>query len=322
MKNTAKRIIAALLSGLMLFPLLVACDQEKAPETTTAEDTATTTPATTEAAQPETPADTGWVSAIFGGGPIVTGGVKGLKTIKESGFNTVMIWSLHVHSDGTLYMNDVQVCKNGKYTGNKNWQAGWQDLKVGETSVTRIELSVGAAGCADFEAIRDLIKRDGTGEDTILYQNVKALIDAMDVDAVNYDDESCYDLDSAYKFGKMCESMGVKITLCPYTNMDFWVKLKNKFGEELCDRIYLQCYDGGTYNVVKDWQKAMGMDIIPGYWDMHNSWEGKTAAQVKTALKSNKKYITGGFMWLYDDIKKLKSPNTTKDYAEAIMAAQ
>ncbi len=319
MKQLGKKLLAALLCGLTCLSLF-ACNSDTPADTDAAP--AESTAAVTDAPEPEAPVDTGWVSAIFGGGPIVTGGIRGLKAVKESGFNTVIIWSVHVHSDGTLYLNDLEVCKDGEFTGKTAWQEGWQSLKQGSTSVTRIELSVGAAGCADFEAIRDMIRQDGVGEDTLLYRNFKALIDATGADAVNYDDESCYDIDSAYKFGQMCESMGVKVTLCPYTNMTFWVNLKNKLGEELVDRIYLQCYDGGNYNNVGEWQRAMKMDIIPGYWDMHNSFNGKTAADVTEALKQNKRYVTGGFMWLYDDIRNLASPNTTADYAQAIMDAQ
>lgn len=317
MKNIAKRLLVGLLCGLMLPMSLASCDGGATESTS-----ATTTKATTTAPTPEPTGDPNWVSAIFGGGPFVVGGQSMLRTVKRSGFNTIMLWSVHVHENGDLVLNDLKVCSNGEYVGEQEWSDTWLAMKEGDTSVKRIELSIGAWGCADFENIKALIERDGTGEDTILYRNFKALIEASGADAVNYDDESCYDVDSAVKFGKMCESMGVKVTLCPYTNMNFWVNVKNQLGEELVDRIYLQCYDGGAGNVVSEWEEAFGMKIIPGYWNAQNATYGKSAAEVGEELKKNKRYVTGGFMWLYDEMTGKPAPNSVKNYASAINNAQ
>ena len=61
----------------------------------------------------------------------------------------------------------------------------------------------------------------------------------------------------------------------------------------------------------------MGMDIIPGYWCIHGG-AGDSASSVKSRLQNNKSYITGGFMWLYDDMRNLSGSNDTASYAEAI----
>lgn len=318
MRELTKRLLASILCGLMLPLSLASCSNT---DTDDADSTSNTTGATTTAPVQNTPepeGDPNWVSAIFGGGPFVTGGANMAVTMKRSGYNTIMLWSVHVGTDGDLIFNDIKVCEDGKYVGNEEWSEAWKSLKEGSTSIKRIELSVGAWGCPDFENIKALIERDGTGEDTILYRNFKALIEATGADAVNYDDESCYDVTSAVTFGRMCESMGMKVTLCPYMNMDFWVEVKNQLGEELVDRVYLQCYAGGRYNNVADWEKALDMKVIPGYWNIANTSEGKTAAEVGEALKANKDLITGGFMWLYDEMKGNGSPNTVRDYAAAI----
>lgn len=286
----------------------------------TKEDETTTTTTTTEEivdTTPEVKEPSKWVSAIFGGGPFVSGGTRGAKVLKKMGFNTIIIWSVHVHENGDLVLNDIPVVKNGEVVASKQVLDGWKSLREGETCIERIEISVGAWGCADFENIKSLIERDGTGEDTILYKNFKLLIEATGADAVNYDDESCYDVASATKFGKMCEAMGVKVALCPYTRMDFWKALYKNLGSELCDRIYVQCYAGGAYNKPADWARELGTEVIPGYWCLHGS-EGDTAAAVNRKLKNDKNSITGGFMWLYDDMQSLKAPNATVDYAEAI----
>jgi len=112
--------------------------------------------------------------------------------------------------------------------------------------------------------------------------------------------------------------MGCKVTLCPYTNMNVWLQVKNNLGDD-CDRVYLQCYEGGTWNrnSIKTWYDAFGMDIIPGYWCLH-SGSGDTPDAVKTELTNNSKYVRGAFMWLYDDMQKLTGKNATAYYGKAI----
>lgn len=287
-------------------------------ETTTAATT-TTAPVTTAAPKPETKPENEWVSAIFGGGPFVSQ-KRGLEKVKKSGFNTMMIWSVHVYEDGTLYLNDIKVAEDGKFVGGQKVLEGWAYLKEEPTNIKRIELSVGAWGTPDFERIADLMKRDGTGEDTILYRNFKALADACGADAINYDDESNYDATVGIEFGRMVEQMGLKVTLCPYADVTYWKAVYDGLGAELVDRIYLQCYDGGAGNNVADWYRAFGnVKIIPGYWCLHyGGTAGDTVKQVKSKLTNVKKYCAGGFMWLYDDMQNLSSPNAVSDYAEAI----
>ncbi len=264
---------------------------------------------------PEKDADK-WVSAIFGGGPFVHGGENVAKRVKESGFNTMIIWSVHVHEDGTLYLNDVLVCKDGKCVVSDSIKETWANLKEEGSGIKRVEISIGGWDCADFEGIKKRIEADGVGEDTILYKNFKALIDATKADAVNYDDESCYDVISATKFGQMCDAMGVKIALCPYTQINFWKTLKSNLGD-IVDRVYVQCYAGGAGNNPDTWAHQLNTKVIPGYWCMAGGGTD-SADTVSKKLSSCIDNITGGFMWLYDDMQNLRSPNSTSDYASAI----
>lgn len=265
-------------------------------------------------------AEEGPVAAIFGGGPFVSGGQAVVDDIKASGFNTVMLWAVHVREDGDLYLNDVLVCEDGAYVGEASWATNWASLKQGTTSVNRIELSVGAWGSGAFENIKNLINAHGTGSETVLYKNFKALMEATGADAVNYDDEVTYDVTSAVQFGQMCNDMGMKVTLCPYTNSSFWKGVKDNLGN-IVDRVYLQCYAGGSGNNPGTWSNILGMNVIPGLWCLNNSSGGDTASEVQNQMESweNAYDIDGGFMWLYDDMQQLSSPNATADYANAIL---
>jgi hypothetical protein len=257
------------------------------------------------------------VSAIFGGGPFVTGGQPVMNQLKASGFNTVIIWSVHPQPNGDLYINDVLVCQNGNYVGDPAWATAWQSLKTGTTSVTRVEISVGAWGCSDFENIQALINANGTGSNTILYRNFLALKNATGADAVNFDDESLYNVNTTVQFGQMCAAMGMKVTLCPYTNSSFWSSVKSQLGS-IVDRVYLQCYAGGAGNSPSSWKSIMGMNVIPGLWCLHSGSQGDSASSVQAKLTNWKSSSDGGFIWLYDDLMKLSSPNSTADYANAI----
>jgi hypothetical protein len=263
-------------------------------------------------------------SAVFGGGPFYSGGTSVMNTLRSSGFTTVMLWSIHVHSNGDLYLNDQFIVSNGAYVGNSAWPGQLATLKQAPTSVDRIEVSVGSWGVADFETIRDLINAQGTGPGSILYRNFQALKNATGADAADFDDESAYDVTATTQFASMLVGLGYKITLCPYTNSSFWASVKSNLGSNV-DRIYLQVYAGGAGNSPSSWSSALGMTVDPGVWSKHGSGctAGDSPSSVQTKMTSWKSSpgITGGFMWLYDDMQACSSQGTPAQYAAAINTA-
>jgi len=269
-------------------------------------------------------------SAIYGGGPFYSGGTAVMNDLRASGFTTVMLWSVHVDTNGDLHLNDEPLISNGSYIGpNTGWSAELATLKQAPTSVNRIEVSIGAGGTTDFESIEALVNGtgagSGTGPDSILYRNFQLLKQITGADAANFDDESAYDLASATAFGKMLAGLGYKITFAPYTNRSFWASLKTNLGSAV-DKIYLQAYAGGTGNNPAQWTSALGMPVIPGLWSKNGSGcsagDSPATVQSKMAAWKQSAGIPGGFMWLYDDIQKCSaSGRTTADYAKAINTA-
>ena len=104
---TVKKIPLLILAAMLalLLCLTSACQSSNVTEGTTL---AATTTGGADAAPDTTEEDDGWVSAVFGGGPFVTGGRAVATRIKQSGFNTMIIWSVHVNGDGTLNLNDIR----------------------------------------------------------------------------------------------------------------------------------------------------------------------------------------------------------------------
>ncbi|RSN45818.1 lysyl endopeptidase [Amycolatopsis sp. WAC 04197] len=282
----------------------------------------TSQPDTAEAQ--ESPAAAGR-SAIYGGGPFYQDGQGVMDVLRSSGFTTVILWSIHVHDNGDLYYNDHLVVKDGQYVGDAGWPARLRTLKQAPTSVDRIEISVGAWGTPDWEAIDNLITRDGTGSGTVLYRNFLALKNATGADAINNDDEAHYDVDSTVTFARMANAMGYRnFTLAPYTAVSYWQGVKNGLGG-LVDRVYLQAYAGGSGNDPATWTRSLGMPVDPGLWSKNGSGctAGDSPAQVESKMRAWKSSagIPGGFMWLYDDIKKCSAQGTAADYARAINTA-
>jgi hypothetical protein len=264
-------------------------------------------------------------SAVYGGGPFYSGGQAVMDDLRASGFNTVILWSIHVEANtGNLILNDKLVASNGSYVGDPGWPARLATLRQQPTGVTRIEVSIGSGGTNDFAAIRDLIAAQGTGAGSILYQNFQALKAATGADAANFDDESTYDLNSSTRFGNMLSSLGYKITFAPYTQQSYWRSLKNALAGKV-DTIYLQMYDGGALNDAGSWSTAMGMTVNPGLWSLHGSGclQGDAPAIVQTRMSAWKTAarITGGFMWLYDDMQACSAKAGAAQYAQAINAA-
>jgi hypothetical protein len=260
-------------------------------------------------------------SAVFGGGPFYSGGTAVMNDLKNSGFTTVMLWSIHVGANGDLVMNDKLVASNGAYVGASTWPGQLATLKQAPTFINRIELSVGSAGVQDWHNVQALVNAQGTGSGSILYRNFQALINATGADAVNDDDEDLQDVNSTVAFGRMIGTLGKKFTLCPYNNTAFWQNVKSQLGTTV-DRVYLQVYDGGAGNNAASWNSSLGITVDPGLWSRHGSGctagDNPSSVQSKMAGWKSSAGITGGFMWLYDDIQACSSQGTSAQYAAAI----
>ena len=259
--------------------------------------------------------------AIFGGGPFYSGGAPVMTTLRSSGFTTVVLWTIHVNENGDLVLNDQLVVSGGAYVGASTWPTQLATLKQTPTSVTRIEVCVGSGGVNDFLAVKNLIGSQGITSSSILYRNFQALKSATGADAIDFDDETLFDVPTMVTFGQMLGSLGYRISLCPYNNSAVWQSVKSQLGT-LVDAVYLQCYAGGAGNNPTTWNSYFGgLKVYPGLWCLHGSGcsSGDGAASVETKMTNWKGSagITGGFMWLFDDMLACTA-STPAQYAAAI----
>ena len=237
-------------------------------------------------------------AVVFGNGIEFTpGGLTNynlINGVRASGFNTMVIFTMSVDANGNFVQGGPLICTNGVYTGDPAWGGLLAQCKIAPTGVNRIEMCIGAWGDPSFLNIKNRIAADGTNATTVLYRNLAALKNALGIDAIDYDDEYEYDSASAISFGKMCASVGLKVTLCPYTNPSYWKAVKSALGSTV-DEVYLQCYSGGDGNDPASWAGSLSVplsQILAGDWDADGDM-----AFLNLMQGWGKEGCTGGFYW-------------------------
>ncbi len=265
-------------------------------------------------------------SVLYSGGPLYNNAATHRDMIRASGFTTVVLWTIHVYGDGDLVLNDKKIIDDGVYVGRAAWPEEVAAFKKGETSVDRVEISIGSWGVADFETIESLVASQGTGPTSILYKNFLALRNSIpSIDAISYDDESNYDVNSTVVLSTMLSDMGFKISLCPYTRSTFWRSVYSNVNSQrpgTIDRVYLQCYAGGASNNPGTWNGYFsGLSVTPGLWCYPNGTSGKrTPAEIQTQMSTwySSYHIAGGFIWFLDDMLSNQSTYPVASYASAV----
>ena len=267
-----------------------------------------------------------YFNGLFTGGPIYKKSSTTINDLKTSGFNTVIAWLVHINKNGDLNLNmEFLLAQDGQYVGQSTWpnfQNDITDLKQSPTSVSRFELSLGSSEGGTFESVTHLVNLQGTGPDSILYKNFAALKKAIpEIDAINYDDEHNYQVDSTVKLSAMLSGLGFKVTLCPYENESFWTDVASQTNSQkpdTIDSVYLQCYAGGGGNNPCNWNFS-GIPVYSGLWCKHGNdcAAGNSPDEVENQLNDwkNQCNITGGWMWLYDDMLNCTEAS---QYASAI----
>ncbi len=233
--------------------------------------------------------------AVFGRESFMTLNASDSSKLKNSGFNTAILFVVDVEANGDLnYNGDHLIVQNGVYIGDAGWPARLAALKVPPTSINRIEVCTGGSGAQSWANIKNLIATNGTGSTSILYKNFLALKNTLNMDAICNDDEIAYDATSAATFNQMITALGLKNTLCPYNNRTYW---QSVFNNSAIDAVYLQCYDGGAGNDPATWNGYFGgFKVAPG------DWSNDGLATVASKFAAWAPVINGGFIWQFENI--------------------
>ena len=100
------------------------------------------------------------VSGIYAGGHIRRGRPQTITKLRKSGFTYILLFNVHVDTDGTLMTDGETICKNGEYVFHQTqpfYQQDIKDLKTAPTSIQRIEIVIGGHGLHAAEAFPDCL---------------------------------------------------------------------------------------------------------------------------------------------------------------------
>jgi hypothetical protein len=263
-------------------------------------------------------AQTGY-TGVFGGGPLYkTGSATNITELQNSGFSEVIVWSVEVSSTGDLNLNgEFPLTSNGAYIGNQtypNFASSMATLKQG--TVKRVTFSIGSSNVGDFQHIESLVNSQGTGSSSILYKAFQALKTAIPaIDAIDLDDENNFDSASTTSFAVMLHGLGYHVMPDAFDNSSYWTSLVSAINTQspgTVDGVHLQAYSGGAGNSPCSGWNFGSVPVFAGLWDQDD-----TASQVESQMSSwhSQCGITGGFLWIYDDIV---GKNEAAQYASAI----
>lgn len=270
----------------------------------------------------------GQIKALYGGGVTYNDNDEVVDELRNAGYNTLIIWTVHILGDYTLSYNaSWNIAANGEYIGDNerpNFRKNLQDFKEGD--IQRIEMGLSAWQSSTYDNIlRHYEEYGGFGPGTPLYENFKAVKEALpEIDAVNNDDEGTYDVESSIAFHAMLYDLGFKTGVVPYTrSSSYWrpfIDGLNAIRPGAVDYVYLQVYAGGAFNDPCSDSWDFGLPIIPGQWGSED-WETNSDAISPQAVEDRLAdwqeacNIDGGFMWLYSDFDRTE---LTEQYASAI----
>ncbi len=266
-------------------------------------------------------APTGYVG-ILGGGPVYKHNPTNIAELKKSGFNELIVWSVEVNQTGDLNLNgEFPLTSAGTYIGDQTYPTFPKDLAtIKQGTVKRITLSIGSSNYGDFEDIKSLVDKQGTGPDSILYKDFAAIKAALPIDAIDFDDENSYDAPSTTKFAVMLGKLGYHVTMNPYTNNSYWISLVagiNKKSAGLVDGIHLQTFAGGDGNSPCSGWNFGTVPVFPGISDQSSAPPELSPLQTKAQMNSwhTQCGIIGGWVWIFDQIA---GTNQVAKYAHAI----
>lgn len=252
---------------------------------------------------------------IYAGGAFAFGQQNAVTDISNSGYNALIMWSVHVSSTGTLALNNTQIVTNGKYAEADTMNLPARLATLHKAGI-QIIFSVGSGGVNDYHHISGLLNGGVPGPGNALYDNFKALKDAMvaaggDIDAIDFDNEDYMDTPTMVNFGIMLGNIGYSsVAFCPYYTDPVWTDTYNQLltakGNSFVSAIHLQCYSGGSNSNPQDWgpmiANAKGNTLLipglatnqaaPGPW-----WDGDNNAPGGSVVKTPSVAMYGEGDW-------------------------
>src|SRR5215217_225060 len=237
----------------------------------------------------------------------------------NAGITTILLWSIHIHDGGVLYLNDSPFVSGGQilYSTdptkgvNPDFPSLVESLMTGGT-VRDLIASVGSwGGYTDFT--------NWYANRAAVQENLKALNTAFGISGVDFDFEPedgypASDQTMIIDLTLDVGAIGLFVTYCPYMEQDFWVGclsgVYQQNGQKQIVRwMNLQCYAGGGGNTPQPWAAAVAAAgeigianpnafIVPGYAVAGSEGDGMCPSQMQSTFAAfASSGTTGGFLW-------------------------
>jgi hypothetical protein len=262
-----------------------------------------------------------------------------LAAIQQSGFTTVILWTLHVDADGTLVYNNTVIVRDGEFSPTYLYLPDLINQLTSIGSVTNVLFSIGSGGVNDFTNVNNLLQTQN-GRLTLI-RNFSALSSALPIQGYDFDDEDYFVAPTSSAPGPVVELTRILagnndmiVTWCPYSNQQsFWnpalslVYQQDQQNNPVLPQSVrwwnLQCYSGGFSNDPGSWASLLPSDagvidaavfIVPGL----DTSGGTEPVQTQFAAWSKTDSgVDGGFIWNSSGI--FSSGSTPNAYAQAIV---
>ncbi len=274
-----------------------------------------------------------------------------LDELQDSGFTTVILWTLHVQSNGDFSYNDNPIVSSGTFNPDYDYMADLiTELKSGGT-VEKVLFCIGSSDVSDYADLKNLLATE-SGTETV-ESNFQALIDGLPIDGFDFDLEEFPLEDYTGTIVQLTlmlhQDFDMAVTYCPYTDEDFWLTCLNQVstqnnGQQIVSWLNLQCYSGGAGNDPGYWAEQiesypsseLGIDdpaafVVPGYAcrngdDCSQGDCPSTIQQTFASLTQSDAGINGGFIWKSSNIFSCEDSGqcgggsmTPEAYAQAII---
>jgi hypothetical protein len=282
-----------------------------------------------------------------------------LQATANSGFETVLLWSLHVNTAnpskkvalGDFTWNDTLLLSSESGqpvfdpTGVFTKLSDRLKTLLTQGTVKKVFFSIGAGGTSDFGTIQQLYSTP-QGQKTLQNNFAQLLKSLPMVTGFDFDVEDCFDIPStAWLTGVLATKFQAAVTYCPYFGLEeFWEPcLESVYQAAKEQRVAwfnLQCYSGGTGQdpvtwaaFIKENQQKNGVAdssgfIVPGYAANNQAGDGPGICPnvFTSTLSPYKGKVGGAFVWnsqhIFDDPSPCNGANASiADYAKAITTA-
>lgn len=189
---------------------------------------------------------------------------RDVQRLTGSGFTTLILFTLHVHPSGELYLGDNALAKDGrivyrwKDVQNPSLPDIIRTLRAG--GFANVLFSIGFGGPPqpqDWQHIQDLLQQ---GKGPELIANFAAVARWTGVDGFDLDCEEDVLASTIATMATELARLGRSntVTLCPYDRMDWWLdcleQIHTRHRTQLVRKLNLQVYGGADPG---DWLTAL-----------------------------------------------------------------